>query len=52
MARIVTKGKTRDDTQQKKYNEMVQTLIDDYGYNEVSAEEVITYASNNIWRDS
>ena len=25
---------------------------EDYGYNEDSAEEVITYASNNLWRDS
>ena len=52
MARIVTKSKTRDDEQQKKYGEMVRTLIDDYGYNENSAEEIITFASNNLWRDS
>ena len=52
MARIVTKSKTRDDEQKKKYTDMVQTLIDDYGYNEDSAEEILTYASNNLWRDS
>jgi serine protein kinase len=52
MARIVTKSKTRDDTQKKKYNEMVKTLIDEYGYNEESAEEILIYASNNLWRDS
>ena len=52
MARIVTKSKTRDDDQKKKYNDMVQTLMDDYGYNEDSAEEILTYASNNLWRDS
>ena len=52
ISRIVTKSKSRDDDQKKKYNEMVQTLIDDYGYNEYSAEEIITYASNNLWRDS
>ena len=52
MARIVTKSKTRDDEQQKKYGEMVRTLIDEYGYNEDSAEEIITFASNNLWRDS
>ena len=52
MARIVTKSKTRDDDQKKKYNEMVKTLIDDYGYNEESAEEILTYASNNLWRDN
>ena len=52
MARIVTKSKTRDDEQQKKYGDMVQTLMTDYGYNEASAEEIITFASNNLWRDS
>jgi serine protein kinase len=52
MARIVTKSRTRDDEQKKKYNEMVQTLIEEYGYNEDSAEEVLTYAANNLWRDS
>lgn len=52
MARIVTKSKTRDDDQKQKYSDMVQTLMDNYGYNEVSAEEILTYASNNLWRDS
>ena len=52
MTRIVTKSKTRDDDQQKKYSDMVQTMIDDYGYNEDSAEEILAYASNNLWRDS
>ena len=52
MARIVTKSKTRDDEQLKKHTDMVQTLIDEYGYNEASAEEILTYASNNLWRDN
>jgi serine protein kinase len=52
MARIVTKSKTRDDDQQKKYSDMVQVMIDEYGYNADSAEEILTYASNNLWRDS
>jgi serine protein kinase len=52
ISRIVTKSKSRDKRQQKKYNEMVLTLIKDYGYNEDSAEEVIKFASNNLWRDS
>ena len=52
MARIVTKSKTRDEEQKVKYNDMVHTLIEEYGYNETSAEEVLTYASNNLWRDS
>jgi serine protein kinase len=52
VARIVTKSKTRDDEQQKKYGEMVETLIKNYGYNAESAEEVLAYAANNLWRDS
>ena len=52
MARIVTKSKTRDDDQQKKYHEMVEVMVNEYGYNKDSAAEVITYASNNLWRDS
>ena len=52
ISRIVTKSKSRDKKQQGKYNEMVQTLINEYGYNEDSAEEVIKFAANNLWRDS
>ena len=52
ISRIVTKSKSRDTKQKKKFNAMVQTLIEDYGYNENSAEEVIKFASNNLWRDS
>jgi len=52
MARIVTKSKSRDNEQQKKYSEMVNTLIQDYGYTAESAEEIITFAANNLWRDS
>ena len=51
MSRIVTKSKSRDNKQQKKYSNMVSTLIEDYGYNEDSAEEVIKFAANNLWRD-
>ena len=52
ISRIVTKSKSRDKKQQGKYNEMIKTLMDEYGYNEASATEVIKYASNNLWRDS
>ena len=52
ISRIVTKSKSRDKKQQGKYNEMVKTLIDEYGYDENSAEEVIKFAANNLWRDS
>ncbi len=52
IARIVTRSKSRDDDQKKKYTDMIETLIEEYGYNESSAEEILTYASNNLWRDS
>jgi len=52
IARIVTRSKSRDDSQKKKYTDMIKTLIVEYGYNEYSAEEILTYASNNLWRDS
>ena len=52
LARIVTKSKTRDDEQQKKHSYMVQTMIDEYDYNAASAEEILAYAANNLWRDS
>jgi serine protein kinase len=52
ISRIVTKSKSRDVKQQQKFKSMAQTLIDNYGYNEDSAEEVIKFASNNLWRDS
>lgn len=52
MARVVTKSKSRDGEQQKKYSEMIQTMIDSYGYTAESAEEILTFASNNLWRDS
>ena len=52
IARIVTRSKSRDEDQKKKNSEMIETLITEYGYNEASAEEVLTFAANNLWRDS
>jgi serine protein kinase len=52
MARIITKSKTRNDEQQKKYSDMVETMIRDYSYSPESAEEILVFASNNLWRDS
>ena len=52
ISRIVTKSKSRDDKQKRKYSNMIVTLIEEYGYNESSAEEILTYAANNLWRDS
>jgi len=51
MARIITKSKTRDEKQRKKYDGMIKTLIENYGYREDSAEEVLKYAANHLWRD-
>jgi serine protein kinase len=52
MARIITKSKTRNDEQQKKHSDMVQTMISNYHYTAESAEEILVYATNNLWRDS
>lgn len=52
MSRVVTKAKSRDDKQQKKYGDVVRTLIETYGYNEDSAEEILKFAANHLWRDS
>lgn len=52
LSRVVTKAKSRDDKQQKKYGDVVRTLIDTYGYNEDSAEEILKFAANHLWRDS
>ena len=52
ISRIVTKSKSRDDKQKRKYSNMIETLIQEYNYNESSAEEILTYAANNLWRDS
>ena len=52
MARIVTKSKTRDEEQTRKYSDMVSVMIKDYGYSAESAEEILIFAANNLWRDS
>jgi len=52
ISRIVTKSKSRDDDQKQKHNDMVRTLIEEYGYTSDSAEEILVFASNNLWRDS
>lgn len=52
LARIATKSKARDAETQAKYSEMVTTLCKDYGYNADSAEEILSFASSNLWRDS
>ncbi|WP_205959789.1 hypothetical protein [Flammeovirga aprica] len=50
ITRIILKAKTRDDGQMKKYNAMVEQMIS-MGYNEESVEAVLSFASNNLWKD-
>lgn len=50
MSRIVTKARTRDEEQMTKYNDLVAALLN-RGYNEHSAEMVLKYAANNLWKD-
>lgn len=50
ISRIITKARTRDEEQGEKYDALVQNLLD-RGYNEFSAEIVLKYAANNLWKD-
>ena len=50
ISRIVTKARTRDEEQRKKYDAMVENLIEQ-GYNEESIDTILKYAANHLWRD-
>ena len=50
MSRIVTKSRTRDEEQRRKYDDLIKGMID-LGYDEKSAEVVLKYAANNLWKD-
>ncbi|MGH6953675.1 MAG: serine protein kinase [Alphaproteobacteria bacterium] len=50
ISRIITKARTRDEEQVEKYDALVKNLLD-RGYNEHSAEVVLKYAANNLWKD-
>ncbi len=50
MSRVITKARTRDEEQVKKYTDLVKALLE-RGYNEYSAEVVLKYAANNLWKD-
>lgn len=50
MSRIVTKSRTRDEEQKDKYDTLIQRMTE-LGYNEHSAEVVLKYAANNLWKD-
>jgi len=50
ISRIITKARTRDEDQQEKFGALVQNMLD-RGYNEYSADIVLKYASNHLWKD-
>ncbi|MHB1241658.1 MAG: serine protein kinase [Gammaproteobacteria bacterium] len=50
MSRVITKARTRDEEQASKYTDLINALVQ-RGYNEHSAEMVLKYAANNLWKD-
>ncbi|MDA8420845.1 MAG: serine protein kinase [Pseudomonadota bacterium] len=50
MSRVVTKSRTRDKEQLKKYDDLIKALLL-RGYSPHSAEVVLKYAANNLWKD-
>ncbi|NLT66853.1 MAG: serine protein kinase [Acidobacteria bacterium] len=50
LSRIITKARTRDESQTEKYNVMVQNLLAN-GYCENCVDVVLKYAANNLWKD-
>ncbi|MBL7662096.1 serine protein kinase [bacterium] len=50
ISRIITRSRTRDAEQQKKYDTMVEQLIAN-GYPPASVDVILKYAANNLWKD-
>jgi serine protein kinase len=50
VSRIITKSRTRDEDQNKKYNLMVEQLIRN-GYPASCVDTILKYAANNLWKD-
>lgn len=50
ISRIITKARTRDEDQREKYDQLVKNLLGN-GYNSYSADVVLKYAANNLWKD-
>jgi serine protein kinase len=50
VSRIITKARTRDDDQHKKYNKMVEQMIRN-GYPASCVDVILKYAANNLWKD-
>jgi serine protein kinase len=50
ISRVVTKARTRDQSQTKKYGQMVETMLQN-GYCPQCVDMVLKYAANNLWKD-
>ncbi len=50
VSRIITKARTRDDDQGRKYDRMVEQLIKN-GYPASCVDTILKYAANNLWKD-
>lgn len=50
ISRIITKARTRDEEQKEKYEALVKSLLEE-GYTDYSADVVLKYAANNLWKD-
>lgn len=50
IVKITTSSQTPDESQLKKINEVVASLIDEYGYNSVSANELLRYVGSLLNR--
>jgi len=50
ISRIVTASRTRDEDQRDKYDTLIEDLIS-LGYTPHSADIVLKYAANNLWKD-
>lgn len=50
ISRIITKAKTRDAEQSKRYDAMVEQLISN-GYPPSCVDTVLKYAANHLWKD-
>ena len=50
VSRIITKARTRDEEQNKKYDRMVEELIKN-GYPASCIDTILKYAANNLWKD-
>jgi serine protein kinase len=50
VSRIITKTRTRDEEQSKRYDRMVEQLIKN-GYPPSCVDTILKYAANNLWKD-